>query len=261
MSKETSKKYHYFYKITNNINSHFYYGVHNTDDLDDGYMGSGTRLHYAYKKYGVENFTKEILKFFDTSKEAFEYEAEVVNEELIKRDDCYNVQLGGIYFNTTGLVSVRDKDGNCFDVEKNDPRYLSGKLVGVTKGMATVKDSEGNTFLVDKNNPDYLSGKLVGVTKGRVIVKDYKGNIFLIDKNSPEYLTGKLKPIWVGRKHSAETKEKMKKVYEIYNHQIGKNNSHYGHCWVMKDGISKSIKKEYLDDYILNGWKRGRKMK
>ena len=70
-----STKYHYFYKITNNLNGHFYYGVHNTNDLNDGYMGSGTRLHYAYKKYGIENFTKEILKFFDTSKEAFEYEA------------------------------------------------------------------------------------------------------------------------------------------------------------------------------------------
>ena len=46
-------KYHYFYKITNNINNHFYYGVHNTNNLNDGYMGSGKRLHIAYKKYGI----------------------------------------------------------------------------------------------------------------------------------------------------------------------------------------------------------------
>ena len=59
--------YFYFYKITNNINNHYYYGVHCTDNLDDGYMGSGTRLHYAYKKYGMKNFTKEILKYFDTA--------------------------------------------------------------------------------------------------------------------------------------------------------------------------------------------------
>ena len=59
-----SSKYHYFYKITNLLNNHFYYGVHSTDNLEDGYMGSGKRLHYAYKKYGMENFNKEILKFF-----------------------------------------------------------------------------------------------------------------------------------------------------------------------------------------------------
>ena len=36
--------YHYFYKIKNRINGHYYYGVHSTSDIDDGYMGSGKRL-------------------------------------------------------------------------------------------------------------------------------------------------------------------------------------------------------------------------
>ena len=90
-----NKKYHYFYKITNTINNHFYYGVHNTDDLNDGYMGSGVRLHKAYKKYGVENFKKEILKFFDSAEEAFDYEESVVNETLVYDKNCYNLQCGG----------------------------------------------------------------------------------------------------------------------------------------------------------------------
>lgn len=90
-----NKKYHYFYKITNTINNHFYYGVHNTDDLNDGYMGSGVRLHKAYKKYGIENFKKEILKFFDSAKEAFDYEESVVNETLVYDKNCYNLQCGG----------------------------------------------------------------------------------------------------------------------------------------------------------------------
>lgn len=90
-----NKKYHYFYKITNTINNHFYYGVHNTDDLNDGYMGSGVRLHKAYKKYGVENFKKEILKFFDSAEEAFDFEESFVNETLVYDKNCYNLQCGG----------------------------------------------------------------------------------------------------------------------------------------------------------------------
>ena len=30
--------YHYFYKITNNINGKFYYGIHNTSNLNDNYI-------------------------------------------------------------------------------------------------------------------------------------------------------------------------------------------------------------------------------
>lgn len=88
-------KYNYFYKITNNINGHYYYGIHSTDNLDDDYMGSGTILHQAYETYGVENFTKEIIKFFDTREECSLYEQQVVDKELTRSRDCYNVRLGG----------------------------------------------------------------------------------------------------------------------------------------------------------------------
>ena len=57
-----NKEYHYFYKITNLINEHYYYGIHSTNNLNDGYMGSGVRLNKAYKKYGIENFTKTVSR-------------------------------------------------------------------------------------------------------------------------------------------------------------------------------------------------------
>lgn len=56
-----NKKYHYVYRIINKLNNKFYYGVHSTSNIDDGYMGSGKRLGYAKNKYGLENFEKEIL--------------------------------------------------------------------------------------------------------------------------------------------------------------------------------------------------------
>ena len=89
------KKYNYFYKITNNINCKYYYGVHSTNNLDDGYLGSGTYLWRAYNKYGIENFSKEILKYFDTAEEMFKYEQEIVNQELVDDPKCYNLICGG----------------------------------------------------------------------------------------------------------------------------------------------------------------------
>jgi hypothetical protein len=89
------KQYYYFYKITNMINNHYYYGIHSTNNLNDGYMGSGKRLHVAYEKYGIENFSKEILCFFDSWEELCDYERQIVNQELVDDDECYNLILGG----------------------------------------------------------------------------------------------------------------------------------------------------------------------
>ena len=86
---------YYFYKITNNINGKFYYGVHSTTNVDDGYMGSGKYLGNAYNKYGKSNFTKEILKYFDNKDDMYQYEREIVNEDLVRDINCYNIKIGG----------------------------------------------------------------------------------------------------------------------------------------------------------------------
>ena len=77
------KKFNYLYKITNNINNKFYYGIHSTNKLNDNYMGSGKRLHEAYNKYGVNNFTKEIICFKSTRQEINDLEREIVDINLI----------------------------------------------------------------------------------------------------------------------------------------------------------------------------------
>ena len=61
--------FYLIYKITNRINNKIYVGSHKTKNIDDGYMGSGKYLNRAYQKYGVENFSKEILFIFDNAKE------------------------------------------------------------------------------------------------------------------------------------------------------------------------------------------------
>lgn len=255
----TNKQYHYFYKITNKVNGHFYYGIHSTKDLNDGYMGSGTRLHYAYKKYGIDSFEKEIIKFFDTRKEASKYEAEVVNEILINDPNCYNVILGGDCLTTLGVAIVKDKNGNRFGVSVSDPRYLSGELVGATKGTTTVKDDNGNIFRVPISDPRYLSGELVHIAKDTLLVKDKNNNYFCVSIDDPRYLSGEFKPFWYGRKHNITTIEKMKKTHQDNKHQQGEKNSQYGTCWIMKDGSNKKIKKDELNSYLQLGWVKGRK--
>lgn len=83
------------YKTINRINNRYYVGVHRTKDINDRYLGSGILLKVAIKKYGKENFTKEILAIFDSYEEAFNKEREIVTLELIEKGECYNLHCGG----------------------------------------------------------------------------------------------------------------------------------------------------------------------
>ena len=85
------KVYYLVYKLTNLVNGKIYIGCHMTKNLDDGYMGSGRRIGYAKKKYGVENFKKEILHVFETEAEMNEAEARLV----VLSEDSYNLCPGG----------------------------------------------------------------------------------------------------------------------------------------------------------------------
>lgn len=255
------RKYHYFYKITNNLNNHYYYGIHSTDNLNDGYMGSGTRLRYAYEKYGIENFTKEILKFFETREEAAKHEAEIVNEVLVDSNDCYNIILGGDKMNTIGTVTVKNNIGETLQVSVNDIRYISGELKPINCGYSIVKDEENNIFRVKKDDHRYLSGELKSIFIGKVVCKDSSGKYFQVDSSDERIITGELKPAWCGKKHKAETIEKQRKTFEKINHQQGSKNSQYGTCWITKDGVNKKIKKEELEIFEQQDWKRGRNLK
>lgn len=83
------------YKITNLVNGKIYIGAHRTKDLNDGYMGSGTQITRAIKKYGLQNFKKDILFIFNSEEEMFAKEAEIVNKDFVLREDTYNITCGG----------------------------------------------------------------------------------------------------------------------------------------------------------------------
>ena len=128
-----NKKY-LVYKITNLLDNKIYIGAHATYNVNDKYMGSGRLIKEAIKKEGRKSFIKEILFEFDTKEEMLAKEKELVTKEFCIREDTYNrIEGGGIYTNL-GMVTVRDKDGNCMNVYQNDPRWLSGELLHMNCG-------------------------------------------------------------------------------------------------------------------------------
>lgn len=89
--------YYYVYQITNLLNNKIYVGKHKsaTHPSENEYYGSGKQITAAIKKYGIENFKKEVLHYCLSLEEIADKEAEVVTEDFVKRIDTYNMHKGG----------------------------------------------------------------------------------------------------------------------------------------------------------------------
>jgi hypothetical protein len=83
-NRAEERKFHYIYKITRTDGSGKYYiGMHSTDDLDDGYFGSGRLIARSVRKHGKDKHEKEILEFLPSRKELKAREKKLVNEEIL----------------------------------------------------------------------------------------------------------------------------------------------------------------------------------
>lgn len=141
-----SFKFYTIYKTTNIINNKIYIGQHQTQNLDDGYLGSGTLLLKAFNKHGKENFKKEILHTFNTFKEMDDKEKELVDEEFLKRPDVYNMVVGGLGSGAATLcinkVVIIDEHFGGFtqiNCEDYDPKIHRT----INTGKISIKDGNG----------------------------------------------------------------------------------------------------------------------
>ena len=136
-NKNIQKKYHYIYKTTSLVNGKFYIGMHSTNNLEDGYLGSGKSLRRAIRKYGESNFKLEILEFFSNREELAKREKELVTEDLIQDPTCFNLRPGG----EGGYISEEQQRSRSLAAatalrkKKEDPEFLAQYLANQKKGV------------------------------------------------------------------------------------------------------------------------------
>ena len=198
----------------------YYIGMHSTNKLDDGYVGSGKRLWYSIRKYGIENFKCEILEFLPDRDSLAKRERELVNEETLLDTKCLNLKKGG----HGGFNSESAKRG----------REATDQIL---------RDKYGDDFkrIITKKYHENLSADERNVMREKI--------------RSRLKAVGFDHGTFRGKKHTEETKLKMSKSSKGTG--LGNTNSQFGTCWITNEVESRKIKKY---DNIPSGWRYGRKL-
>lgn len=215
--------YYTVYRVTNKVNGKIYVGVHKTNNLDDGYMGSGKYLRRAQEKQGLENFEKEILFVFDNPEEMYAKEAEIVNEDFLSEENTYNLTLGG----HGGWYSCNTKEG----VENR-------------KHIFSIWQKAGVDAYTRKLNSDEEFRERCRINSKKAIQN--------INENRKMYLPN---GSFFGKTHSEESKLKMS---EAASNRTGEKNSQFGTIWITNGNENRKIKKS---EVIPEGWEKGRNLK
>ena len=172
---ENSTKY-IVYITTNKVNNKIYIGVHETQSSKfDGYLGCGVRVNKpssykfsktpfqrAVSKYGPDAFVRSTIKEFTNKQDALNLESLLVDLNFIKRNDTYNITIGGGYPPSTKIVEVHkySLDGEYIKSYKSikDASFdvKGGKSISIAKSAKDPKNAQAGGFLWSYNKLEKL---------------------------------------------------------------------------------------------------------
>ena len=186
------------YQIENLVNHKIYVGVHKLTNTtkSKNYLGSGLALRPAIKKYGRENFTRVTLAEFSCAEDAYAAEISAVTEEFCKREDTYNIKIGGL--GCKGLVFTDEyraklraaSIGNKYSLGYKHSEESKTKISIAQKGK--VRSAE-------------TRAKMSASGKGKIISDKQKAQMSAAAKGNKHRL---------GRTHSEETKAKLREYID-----------------------------------------------
>lgn len=177
--------YYYIYKTTNILDGKYYIGCHQTDNINDGYLGSGKYLKSAIKKYGATNFKFEILKYAFSKDEMLKLEKELVTEEVVRDSKSYNLKIGGSGGNPGIVGAFKGKQ----HLETTKEKIRNASLKQITTKEKRLKCSINNWA---KKNPDAHKAHVSSMFKGKPKSENQKRKLSDANKGNKLVNNGKI---------------------------------------------------------------------
>lgn len=185
-------KQHFIYLTTNLINNKKYIGKHH-GELDDDYLGSGTLLKQAIKKYGKKNFQREILFISKTAEENSQKEKEFIKVfNAVEDRNFYNIHEGGDGGNTRAgwteeQKALYSKKLSMKNSGKKNPRY-GVKLTEETKNK--IRQNRDISYMKTEEYRKNMSKAVSGEKNGMYGKHHTEESKQLMSKNSKGKTSG-----------------------------------------------------------------------
>jgi len=255
-SRADKRKYHYIYKIVRD-DGKYYIGMHSTDNLDDGYFGSGVKITRSIKRHGLDRHTKVILEFAPTRKELRLREAELVNTHTLSDPNCMNLTIGGqrVWADCTQsdmvVETIRNKLSTFWSCEINK-KAASEKA----KEWWTPERRERQRVLKRQHYHDAsVLENVRRATKEALSQPEVKQKMRAAKQNNwqdSQYRERQMAAIRAA-KDTSEFRAKMSAA------KTGQNNPNYGTRWIFNEELRQSTRiSKQLE--IPDGWVAGRRL-
>jgi len=229
------------YKTTNLINGKFYIGQDGKSNPN--YLGSGTIFKLALKKYGRENFQKEIVEYCSTQKELNEREKYWIKETKAI-EIGYNLAEGGF-----GVSNMSDQ------IKKKISKSKKGKKLNLTEEQRR----QYSLRMKNRKMSEETKEKISKAHKGKLLSPEHRKKLSETRKGIKltEEQKRKISEKNRGKKHTEEAKKK------ISASNTGKKHTEETKKLIGESGRGKKISAEHkqilLNAIKGNKWNRGRK--
>lgn len=194
-------KYNYIYKIVNSVNNKIYVGRHssNKPPEKDNYLGSGVFIKKAIKKYGKENFKREVLEMCLPCDSHLKYKEKFWIDKLNSLiPNGYNIADNGIGAVSGELNSFYGKSHTKATKEKISLKNKGRKVSEAEKAKLSMRMK--GTKMSDSNKQ-----KLIEANTGRNRTEESKKK--QSEKRKGRYI-GEQNPFY-GKKHTEEARKKI----------------------------------------------------
>lgn len=217
----------YIYKITNLINGKIYVGQHSKSDcsmeeLDTSYWASGIKINLAFKKYGKENFCREIICWCNTEEELNNKEKYYIAYYNATDDNIgYNIAEGGVAGHMIAGYTEEEKEMWKANISK------------------AVKEA--------MQSPEIYERFMKGI-QNRSTNQEWKDKLAQIASAQPhkpmsEETKAKLREINLGNKYGIGNKSRTGyKNSDEMNERISKGAKKVKHTKQWNDNVSKSLR-------------------